>query len=555
MSNTILAGIKTRLLVVCSITLATLGFLGSSAHAEIRVLAAGSDTPQATEEIFANGTLVGSVDRPGWSVYRELTTEDIVNNYDVLLIPYNTADWQYDFDWNTRLLPFLASGGGVIWEAPMTTGTAGSPLFEQLGTRYTCPDLTICWIPNTPLDVLPVSGITDGITSDFTFTTGYFPSWDSRLTPFLQANATGLGTITYGLYGEISAGRIVITQNAQDDSGSSTGTAAQVNAYNLLANKLQWVSASTQTPDPDLRFVPDLDGMSEADAIAALEGQGFVVSNVFYSVSNDDLPGNVVSQDPQPGAGALVGDAVNLFVVAPATGPEVTVPDVTNMATADAEATLNAAGLERGTLIWSSHPTVPAGNIISHNPVAGETSYEGWVVDVAESTGPNPGSVPFVKYQSQAEAETVLGAAGYVTGTITLQNHNVIPAGYVISQSPGDDASLAAGGAVDLVISAGPDGVALITVPDVAGLAQADAETTLTNAGLTVNVTTTFSDTVAAGTVISQSPTAGTDVIAGTTVDLVVSAGPAPTTISVPDVTGLSQAAAETALTNAGLVV
>jgi beta-lactam-binding protein with PASTA domain len=148
-----------------------------------------------------------------------------------------------------------------------------------------------------------------------------------------------------------------------------------------------------------------------------------------------------------------------------------------------------------------------------------------------------------------------LGAAGYVTGTITLQNHNVIPAGYVISQSPGDDASLAAGGAVDLVISAGPDGVALITVPDVAGLAQADAETTLTNAGLTVNVTTTFSDTVAAGTVISQSPAAGTDVSAGTTVDLVVSAGPAPTTISVPDVTGLSQAAAETALTNAGLVV
>jgi beta-lactam-binding protein with PASTA domain len=170
--------------------------------------------------------------------------------------------------------------------------------------------------------------------------------------------------------------------------------------------------------------------------------------------------------------------------------------------------------------------------------VAGQASYEGWVVDVAESTGSNPCTDPFVKYQSQTEAETVLGTAGYVIRTVTTQSHNVIPAGCVISQMPGDNAVLAAGGAVDLVISSGAGGATLIPVPDAVGLTQADAETALTDAGLTVNVTTAFSDTVAAGVVISQTPGVGTDVTAGSPVDLVVSSGPSLAT--VPDVIGTS---------------
>ena len=553
MRISIAVGVKAKLLLFFSTALTLFGLLATSAQADIRVLAAGGDIPHATEEVFANGKLIGHVDRPAWDVYRELTTKDIVENYDVLLIPYNTQDWEYDYDWNTRVLPFLASGGGVIWEGA-TSGAGGIPLIQSARTRYVCPDGTICYIPDSPLTVLPVPGLTDGITSDFTFTTGYLTSWDSRLTPFLQADAVGLGTISYGVYGEIDAGRIVITENAQDESGLSTGTAAEVNAYNLLANKLQWAASSTLPPNPNLRFVPSLVGLTEADAVTALQNLGFVTT-IYYTISNDDISGNVVAQDQQPGDGGFVGDTITMFVVAPPTGPEVTVPDVTNMVTADAITTLNAVGLEQGTLVWNSDPIVPSGSIITQNPVPGNTSYEGWSVDMVESTGPNPGSVPFVKYESQTKAETVLAAAGYVTGTITTQNHNVIPAGYVISQSPWEGATLAAGSAVDLVISAGLAGTTLVSVPSVVGLAQADAETALTNAGLTSSVTTAFNDTVAAGVVISQTPAAATDVASGSVVDLVVSAGPAPATVAVPDVIGLSQTAAQTTITDAGLVV
>ncbi len=64
------------------------------------------------------------------------------------------------------------------------------------------------------------------------------------------------------------------------------------------------------------------------------------------------------------------------------------------------------------------------------------------------------------------------------------------------------------------------------TVPDVVGLAQADATAQITAAGLTLGtVTDQYSETVAAGDVISQNPAAGTSVAPGSSVELSVSLG------------------------------
>src|SRR5207237_6859178 len=83
---------------------------------------------------------------------------------------------------------------------------------------------------------------------------------------------------------------------------------------------------------------------------------------------------------------------------------------------------------------------------------------------------------------------------------------------------------------------------------------QAAAASALTGAGLTVGaVTMQSSSTVAAGSVISESPPAGTKVASGSPVNLVVSSGPAQ--IAVPNVVGQTQAAAASAITGAGLTV
>jgi uncharacterized repeat protein (TIGR03803 family) len=93
-----------------------------------------------------------------------------------------------------------------------------------------------------------------------------------------------------------------------------------------------------------------------------------------------------------------------------------------------------------------------------------------------------------------------------------------------------------------------------ISVPDVVGQTQAAASSAITGADLVVGtVTTESSNTVASGIVISQSPAGSTAVASGSAVNLIVSSGPAGAT--VPNVVGLTQAAANSAITGADLVV
>lgn len=161
-------------------------------------------------------------------------------------------------------------------------------------------------------------------------------------------------------------------------------------------------------------------------------------------------------------------------------------------------------------------------------------------------------TVPNVVGLDQATAEATVTSASFVVGAVSTANSDTVQAGNVISQSPTGGSMAAAGTAVSLVVSLGP--AQMTAVPDVVGLAQAAAENSITTAGLTVGtVSTAFSDTVLAGNIVSQSPAGGSMVPSGTAVDLVVSLGP-PQLTTVPDVVGLTQAAAETSIAAAGLV-
>jgi hypothetical protein len=141
-------------------------------------------------------------------------------------------------------------------------------------------------------------------------------------------------------------------------------------------------------------------------------------------------------------------------------------------------------------------------------------------------TPPAMPDVPNVVGLVQADAEAAIVASGLAVGAITTANSDSVPAGDVISQDPIAGTSVPGGSAVDLVVSLGP--LQMVDVPDVAGLPQADAEAAIVASGLIVGaVTTAYSDSVPAGDVISQDPIAGTSVLSGSAVDLVVSLGTA----------------------------
>ena len=97
-----------------------------------------------------------------------------------------------------------------------------------------------------------------------------------------------------------------------------------------------------------------------------------------------------------------------------------------------------------------------------------------------------------------------------------------------------------------------------VTVPNIVGMTESAAETAITSVGLTVGTKKSEnSPTVPSGNVISQSPVAGTSVIKSSIVTITISLGPEDPTqpVIVPNVIGMTESAAETAITSVGLTV
>ena len=125
--------------------------------------------------------------------------------------------------------------------------------------------------------------------------------------------------------------------------------------------------------------------------------------------------------------------------------------------------------------------------------------------------------------------------------------HPRAPTGQVVWQDPPPDVVVTQGTTVDLSVSAGPQRV---PVPDVAGYDADLARLLVESAGLTAAVES-VQTAAPKGVTVNSRPPAGTALVPGTRVNIVVSIG-APT-ITVPDVTGLTLDSAKARIQAAGL--
>jgi RHS repeat-associated protein len=222
------------------------------------------------------------------------------------------------------------------------------------------------------------------------------------------------------------------------------------------------------------------------------------------------------------------GNAQDNVTIA-ATAPSVTVPNVVGTPQISAESAITGTGLTVGNITQAHSATVPAGNVISQSPAGGSTAYEGSYVDLTVSLGPVMVSVPNVAGMTQAAAQSAITAIGLTVGAVTQDHSLIVPAGSVMSQSPVGGASVPQGSAVDIVVSTGPG---MVSVPHVLGMPQAQAQASITGAGLAVGtVMEAYSETVVAGYVITENPAAGVSIIEGSVVSLTMSLGPAPIVI------------------------
>jgi serine/threonine-protein kinase len=146
-------------------------------------------------------------------------------------------------------------------------------------------------------------------------------------------------------------------------------------------------------------------------------------------------------------------------------------------------------------------------------------------------------TVPPVTNVSYAKALSQLRQLGLKVHQ--TQAENSAKPGTVTAQTPAAGTSVKKHSVVTLTVSIGPT---LVKVPPVTNQNISDAENTLI--GLNFNVNTNYiTSSAATGTVVSQSPAAGTGVPKGSTVTLTVSNGPS--TVQVPNVVNdeISQAA------------
>jgi len=189
----------------------------------------------------------------------------------------------------------------------------------------------------------------------------------------------------------------------------------------------------------------------------------------------------------------------------------------------------------------------PRDEVIGQDPQPGAKLEVGADVTLTVSDGPGTKAIPDVEGRTRAQARKTLRAAGFRVLERRAPSDDV-PEGRVIRTVPVVGQEVAVGAPVTLVISSGPEQV---QVPDLTGQEVADARETLEAAGLTAEVTREESEDEEPGTVLRQTPRAGSTVDAGSAVALVVAEEPEQ--VEVPDVTGRDATEASSALAAAGL--
>ncbi len=187
--------------------------------------------------------------------------------------------------------------------------------------------------------------------------------------------------------------------------------------------------------------VPDVMGMSEAEATATLTEAGFEVE--VSSVVVDDGAGTVVSMQPQAGRRIALGRTVELGI-----GILRLVPDVEGLPLEEARAKLSAAGIDQLRLEYQN-ASDPKGTVIAVSPVAGtKVSAE----DVVTLVVAQPYTVPDVIGLAEQAALAALERAG-LTGSVSYVPSEDVEAGRVVSTDPAAGTELREGQSVDVSVS------------------------------------------------------------------------------------------------------
>jgi eukaryotic-like serine/threonine-protein kinase len=245
---------------------------------------------------------------------------------------------------------------------------------------------------------------------------------------------------------------------------------------------------------------------------------------------------------------ALLGGGAYTLGLLPDLTPPAQVPDLT-----DAASVREAQGIAGEDFevreVDREDSEEPIGAILSQNPEPGGEAERGSEISVVTSAR-QVAEVPAVRNETRADAGRILRGAGFEVEERSEESSAEYE-GYVMEQNPRGGVTAEVDSTVTITVGEGPG---TVEVPDVANITPVQARGILEEAGLRLgSQSTTPSDSVPEGSIVSQSPKAGSEAEPGSSVAVTISSGPSQ--VTVPDVTGQDWITAAQNLQTAGLSV
>jgi beta-lactam-binding protein with PASTA domain len=158
--------------------------------------------------------------------------------------------------------------------------------------------------------------------------------------------------------------------------------------------------------------------------------------------------------------------------------------------------------------------------------------------------------VPELRGADTSEADARARRVGLEIELVEERHDPGTSRGQVLAQEPPAGASVRRGRKVRVVVSLGGE---VLTVPNLVGSGARSVALRLEQEGFALgDEARVWSRSVAAGTVLAQSPPAGSPGVPGARVHRLVSSGPPPTRWVMPDLTGLARERAESWIASSG---
>ena len=231
-------------------------------------------------------------------------------------------------------------------------------------------------------------------------------------------------------------------------------------------------------------------------------------------------------------------------------GSRIVVPSVVGASVEEASAVLAPLGLRSEVIENRFDEDIAAGKILESNPSGGDKIDAGGSVKLVISKGQERYVIPVLTGLTPEAALKLLTNQPLKSAGIVEEFNSTIPKGLVISTNPSNGQKVKRDTPVTILVSKGVEQIALATY---VGQSADQAQNELTEAGFNVESSFAYSETAAAGTVVSQVPSGVVTAAKGSTITLVVSKGSK--FVFIPNIYSIETTKAMATLKDLGLKV